>query len=205
MDLIATNLLKNKIFNTSFKKGGVMKKLLGCFLCVMLLGFLATPCTATIFLVTDVDVGGTPDLTDQNSTYWKGSDQNPQGKDIAPYTRLNNSNPTTEEAWLEALLGLVYDDPSVNFFDKIENPLGGPKALNNYDPGFNWEYTVVKWGDNWSAFGNDGNRLITWEFDKGVSHATFFNGSPVPEPATMLLLGSGIVGLAGFGRKKFKK
>ena len=45
------------------------------------------------------------------------------------------------------------------------------------------------------AWPNGGNEFMV--FSEG--HAT------VPEPATMLLLGSGLIGLAGYGRKKFFK
>lgn len=40
-----------------------------------------------------------------------------------------------------------------------------------------------------------------------VSHLTGYNGSsaPVPEPATMILLGTGLIGLAGLGRKRLRK
>jgi hypothetical protein len=180
-----------------------MRRGLLSFLCLAFLLFAYTPVSAT--LITGFD-------NTLTSAYWYGTLDNPvefvKEKGV-PISGLVNSNPETEEAWLEALLGLTYDDGSVELYSKIEYP-ADPEVLlhSNYNPGFNFEYAVVKYGNFWAAYESDPGAggldvLNVGPLENAISHVTYFNGTPIPEPSTMLLLGFGLIGLAAFGRKRF--
>jgi hypothetical protein len=181
-----------------------MKKLLGCFLCVMLMVFLAAPAAALTSYVVDLDLDPTGDI---NNALWGGDDTNGD--------TLGNSSLANETLWLNALRG-VYDSSDSNWVDLIDknDPYDG-----SYNPTVS-TYAVLKYG-NGQAPGGESHWAVYFDGigtfdifnvsglpagitlgDHALSHIAY---SAVPEPATILLLGSGLVGLAGFGRKKFKK
>ena len=57
------------------------------------------------------------------------------------------------------------------------------------------------WGDSQANY--LGNREV-WDVIVQGTDGTIYQAGPVPEPTTMILLGSGLIGLVGF-RRKFKK
>jgi hypothetical protein len=95
-----------------------------------------------------------------------------------------------------------YYDLSGGFITTIygEGPIA--HAWAPYPPGVYYEGQLGLWA---GIFGGD---YPSGNFEERLSGQIYIGSSvppAVPEPATMLLLGSGLIGLAGYGRKKFKK
>ena len=106
-----------------------------------------------------------------------------------------------------------YNDYSILYiFDCYYNLLDVVKLADVISVGFGgsftgWntlEYTFASAGSGYIGFGvfnaADGMEDSQLFIDNIISGA-----APVPEPSTILLLGSGLLGLVGYGRKRFSK
>jgi len=103
-------------------------------------------------------------------------------------TRINNFG---------TAFGFYITTPQGNVFYSEDDKNGGSAQMLMYSfPGVPNEYIVAC--EDLVLANSD------WDYNDLVIKAS--EVKPVPEPATMLLLGAGLIGLAGFGRRKlFKK
>jgi PEP-CTERM motif-containing protein len=189
------------------KGGDAMKKLLGCFLCVLLLTFGAQAHALPITI--DPAIAPFAIMTGDNpsQSVIDAAISSTLGSSVELYKQnVGGSEVGALASSYETAFYNTPSDPSDATISYVGGDIVGPTAFllvkdGNQEPAW-YLYNLTSLGWN----GMDDLVLENFWPDQGaISHVSLYGTRSVPEPATMLLFGTGILCLGMFGRKKFKQ
>jgi hypothetical protein len=210
-----------------------MKKLIATIVCLGMIGFAglanATPYSFDMGADSSVDTSGTVDVLQMYALMNTDLDDVLFDLNVGESYDFYFATIGTDEI---ALGSEDYDTGTLTAILDFDNPdidqsvLGGSQGMTTiitYGTVF-YTYTLSGWSVVWADpvivdFGNGGQ--LTIELDDLIHSA--FGGdpsgsedvyarvtlntapSPVPEPSTVMLVGTGLLGMIAFGRKRFNK